>query len=91
MLVLPKLLQFYGWGFLSNVKFSYFARAGYVDLSIGSLGNAGFNGYYWSSTAATTESRVYHFVFNKVDTTPSFINLRLFGFTMGWNRVLGCY
>ena len=55
----------------------YFNPSGYVYS--GSLGSAGIDGYYWSSTAYSSTSRAYSLGFTSSYIDPSDYDLRYFG------------
>ncbi|MDR1884281.1 MAG: DUF1566 domain-containing protein [Prevotella sp.] len=67
---------------LSESKESIFLRAhGYKDPDDGVLYNAGYNGYYWSSTPYTG-SFAYALNFYGGGATPAFIYDRRYGFSV---------
>ncbi len=58
----------------------YFVRGGYVDS--GSLRNAGYYGFYWSSTAYSSTSVAYDLYFGSGGVYPSYNSNRYRGFSV---------
>ena len=57
-------------------------RGGNVNMTTGSLRNAGNNGNYWASTAYPSELYAYNLNFNSTNVNPSNNNNRWNGFTV---------
>ena len=60
----------------------YLTRGGNVNMTTGSLRNAGNNGNYWASTAYQSELYAYNLNFNSANVNPSNNNNRWNGFTV---------
>ena len=63
----------------------YLTRDGYVDMTTGSLRDAGVSGDYWASPAYPSELYAYDLDFYSANVVPSGSNDRWYGFTV-WTK-----
>ncbi len=63
----------------------YLTRGGNLNMNIGSLRDAGANGYYWGVSAYPSRSYAYYLSFNSVIVYPSRSSHRWTGFTVPTN------